>query len=112
MKVHYRFTVRALAIVVTVVCAYFGAWEATNKYVATQNQPAMRVFRDGRFHALDARAPFPFVVIRDEYRAFDNSQLPTGRSAYYFWFFGYEVPLPYEQNHGPVLLPLPPGGFR
>ena len=32
MKFRPRFSLRTLAIVVTLVCAYFGAWEATKKY--------------------------------------------------------------------------------
>ena len=30
---HPRFSIRKLAIVVTLVCAYFGAWEATKRFV-------------------------------------------------------------------------------
>jgi hypothetical protein len=32
MTRRYRFSVRTLAIVVTLVCAYLGAWEATKKW--------------------------------------------------------------------------------
>jgi hypothetical protein len=31
MKLRPRFSVRTLAIFVTLVCAYFGVWEATKK---------------------------------------------------------------------------------
>jgi hypothetical protein len=35
MKFRPRFTVRTLAIVVTLACAYFGAWEATVRGAST-----------------------------------------------------------------------------
>ena len=31
-RIRRRFTIRTLAIVVTLVCTYFGAWEATRRY--------------------------------------------------------------------------------
>ena len=33
-----RFSVRTLAIIVTLVCCYFGAWEATNRHGVPKTQ--------------------------------------------------------------------------
>ena len=88
MKFRPRFTVRTLAIVVTLVCAYFATWEATKRYGAV-------------FHA--ERSPLPFFVIRDV-----AIELPTPPvdprpsryvpnyqrvQRYYLWFFGGEIQL-------------------
>ena len=43
MKFRPRFSVRTLAIFVTLVCCYFAAWEATKRY--------------------DGRSPAPFIHI-------------------------------------------------
>lgn len=39
-----RFSLRTLAILVTLVCSYFGAWEATKKWGSTQmNKPPLEI---------------------------------------------------------------------
>ncbi len=71
-----RFTVRTLAIFVTLVCAYFGAWEATMRY----GIPAMEknvhdpvfIGEDGKeldvtiqgswYYYASPNVPAPFVV--------------------------------------------------
>ena len=54
-----RFSVRTLAIVVTLVCAYFGAWEATKKW----GVPANSFLKDGR--SVTASSPAPFMIRYD-----------------------------------------------
>src|SRR5688572_21586126 len=53
MKIRPRFTVRTLAIFVTLVCAYFGALEATKRYgvpmVIQQEPEAKEVLASGPF---------------------------------------------------------------
>ncbi len=57
MRCRPRFTVRTLAIVVTLVCAYFGAWEST-KWYGINWQSNSCVGED--------RSPAPIIVARDE----------------------------------------------
>jgi hypothetical protein len=48
MRIHPRFTLRAGAIILTLVCAYLGAWEATKRYgIVTEAD----------------RSPMPFLVV-------------------------------------------------
>src|SRR5262245_6774079 len=111
-----QFSVRTLAIFVTLVCAYFGAWEATKRY-GTRLDKTTRFFnyKGGTYsydeYVLDASSPCPFVVRRDVYEM-PNPPLtvvvnPTRR--YYLWLFGTvwkmpidEEPLPHPKRWEPV----------
>ncbi len=79
-----RFSIRTLAIFVTLVCAYFGAWEATKRYGTPQ------VIDD---HWQWSSSPVPFLVRRDE--------LPELKTHYYLWQFGSTFKLPIESEWKP-----------
>ena len=96
------FSVRTLAIFVTLACAYFGAWEATKKY----GQPRLSETLVNRMASFSGsffmRTPAPFLIAADEHdpavsRLYGNKVEPYVRR-YYFWFFGLIVQLPPETN--------------
>ena len=108
-----KFSVRTLVIVVTLVCCYLGAWEATK----TWGIPAIPV---SAYQASELTSPCPFVIVNPE----DSSNKiadsfneiakllggPVGATGekqreVYFWFFGYIAKLPYERADAlPTLL--------
>jgi len=86
-----RFSVKTLAIMVTLTCVYFGAWEATTEWGCPQ---VLGAYWDGT----SVSSPMPFLVVRS---VFTIKQSRRGFYAdtddtYYLWFFGYFVRL-----HGP-----------
>src|SRR5688572_5312529 len=81
-----RFSIRTLAIVVTLVCAYFGAWEATKRHGISDM---------GADPLGEVESPMPFIVRQDEIISTDSVKYATPRR-YYFWFFGAKIKLPYE----------------
>ena len=79
------FTLRTLAIIVTLVGGYFGAWEATKRYGV----------EDVRQHALlraSSVTPIAPLILRT-HAHYPGDRHPEIR--YHFWFFGLvtEVPL-------------------
>lgn len=91
MQFRPRFSVRALAIVVTMICVYFGAWEATKKYgvvTKTQFAPAPLVVVDEveEFHATPIR-----------YSGIGGRIITSEKSRqYYVWLFGPRFRLPFK----------------
>ena len=76
-----KFSIRTLAIFVTLVCAYFGAWEATKKYATYDHKAYAQTGRvvalspDGGVRCPDGeityivygiRTPAPFLLIQAE----------------------------------------------
>jgi hypothetical protein len=118
-----RFSLRTLAIIVTLVCAYFAAWEVTKRYVAREQSRNVP-------NVLATRAIAPLLIARDTVSygvtvngTFNASaskamlELPDGgsltassftilnaRTHYYVWFLGPMVKLPYESNADPFTL--------
>ena len=93
-----RFSVRTLVIVVTLVCCYLGAWEATK----TWGIPAIPV---SAYQASQLTSPCPFVIVNPEDLFTNIAELlgdsraaAEGDREVYFWFFGYVAKLPYEQE--------------
>jgi hypothetical protein len=97
-----RFSVRTLAIFITLVCAYFGAWEVTK----TWGLPTEWPYRDPSTdtNVWIASSPVPFVV---RYELKFSPHLPD-RSHYYLWLFGPQVKLPFESNVKPRLIETDP----
>jgi hypothetical protein len=111
-----RFSLRTLAIAVTLVCAYFGAWEATTKCGVKQftsrhyvggireqdGSPKLRSHFDNdeqeAEYLLEVRrtgivsCPMPFVLSISPWR---QSFYPE-RRCFYIWLFGPTIKLPYE----------------
>ena len=59
-----RFSLRMFAIVVTLICAYFSAWEATKRWGVENMSPGWTKYPDGSYHDLDFQqsAPAPFIL--------------------------------------------------
>lgn len=74
----YRFSIRTLLVAVTLVCCYFGGWEATKRYAVGPLQ----------------NSTVPFVV----YDVFVVHDLKSGsfvyrQRVYYLWTFGPKIRL-------------------
>jgi hypothetical protein len=108
-----RFSVRAMIVFVTLIGAYFGAWEATKKWgvqdlVMRQNPEFVRLalLREGLDpdaawpnewsnsirQANVCTAPVPFVVSEIQMDGIQLDRFFIRR--YYLWFFGKLVELP------------------
>jgi hypothetical protein len=110
-----RFTLRTLAIFVTLVCAYFAAWEVTKRFgvgdvAKSVNNPVFvdqsglvmdNVAKSGSWPYFEVpRSPAPFVITVNRYDSpvvdpFGNidrlgSGQPTRKT--YLWFFGFIFP--------------------
>jgi hypothetical protein len=110
-----KFSVRTLVIVVTLVGAYLGCWEAT-KYNglrdvnirATWGEGGILVFPDDADHpaivpvslGMNAASSVPFIVGIDPPQGAVSieSIIKTSQRHYYFWFFGYIAKLPWERE--------------
>jgi hypothetical protein len=99
-----RFSVRTLAIFVTLVCCYFGAWEVTKRYglrsrdLDTPWFTALETDNHGPtafsgFFCED-RSPAPLIVSRVEHDT--NFMGFKGCRRYYLWLFGPRIKLPFE----------------
>ena len=88
MKVRPRFSVRTLAIVVTLVCAYFAAWGPTKKY----GVPRIQARGLGQT-SVPVASPAPFVLKSVEYDR--DSDYPY-LIRYHLWFFGPVITLPFN----------------
>ena len=76
MKLRPRFALRTLVVIVTLVCAYFGAWEVTKRH--------------------DRNSPAPFVgltFMRGENRPAPGGSNVTIKGKYYLWLFGPTIDL-------------------
>lgn len=98
-----KFSVRTLAIVMTLMCCYAACWSATKRQGVTDvyRFAANQLHEQGRSFALDfqnfmpehlnASATMPFIVGLDSFRT-------QKLRRYYFWFFGYVARLPFERE--------------
>jgi hypothetical protein len=89
-----RFSVRTLAIVVTLVCTYFGAWEVTKKYGVLETQLKMgwqNVALPGELQPStyygESSSPMSFVIIREEFDV-RAGMIFAPQKRYYLWLFG------------------------
>lgn len=94
-----RFTVRTLFLILTLVCAYFGAWEATKKYgVPVEVHHRVNTLADSvSLPKPDASSPMPFVITQTWVRVTQSGPISEARE-YYVWFFGCERRLVMVRN--------------
>ena len=97
-----RFTLRTLAIFVTLVCAYLAAWEATRRYGLPERFSTHELchltyydpFRPGIVY--EPTALMPFVVRYTEFGV--HNRYDQNGDRYYLWFFGSKIKLPFEST--------------
>ena len=112
-RFRFRFSLRTLFIFMTLICAYFGAWEATKRYgvpVARDTPIANVTIVDstgrhgvsvaGDTATANASSPAPFRIARDEWKLEEE---PKGawwdlsqHRCYYLWLFGPRFRLPFK----------------
>jgi hypothetical protein len=116
-RIRPRFSVRTLAIFVTLVCVYFGAWEVTKKYgvertpgvTKTKHSAIISVSADSvppETITVASESPAPFIVSRClyhfEYVAKSQQakqySVVNGPVHYYVWLFGAQFKLPFEST--------------
>lgn len=98
MRFRPRFSIRTLAIFVTLVCAYFGVWEATKRYGVPETHPAAlyeNVPLPNSWIVWGGSSPMPFVVKEYEVGPGREGCCPT---YYYLWLFGPKIKLPFESE--------------
>lgn len=96
-RLRVRFTVRTLAIFVTLICAYFGAWDATKRYgvVAAIEAHSFAAINVGEIPKPTSRegvsSPAPLLIRCEDYEY--PNYCPV---RYYVWLFGViNVKLPW-----------------
>jgi hypothetical protein len=95
-----RFSVRALAIFVTLVCIYFGTWELTRQKAESENW-SLRV---GKYSSSDEySSPLPLILSRhDTGISYVGGKLlakwTSHGTHYYLWLFGPKFKL-FESTH-------------
>src|SRR5688572_30732661 len=85
-----RFSVRTLAIFVTLVCAYFGAWEATRRNVRPRENVASVNYGDNDNPVIvySITVPMPFLIVRHERQLLPDWDTGSElRRGYYLWLF-------------------------
>src|SRR5688500_4247346 len=98
-----RFTLRSLAIVVTLVCAYFGSWPLTRKYGVPQYIPIIPRWQTKKEYLANADSPAPLIV-RQDFIGFEKPATIRGLEAtafkrrYYIWLGVTKIGLPYETS--------------
>jgi hypothetical protein len=107
MKFRPRFSVRTLAIVVTVLCAYFAAWMPTRRAaekIGSPDDPAQWInSSEGRDWTLreNAHSPAPLVMSQVEWQPGDKPPYHARRE-YYLWLFGPKFKLPFSTSYTPA----------
>jgi len=99
-----RFSLRTLAIIVALVCAYFGAWEATKRYIASVRPNDFLRQYEHRYKpvgilsqepTVSLMAPAPLII------QCDTVPLEVGGCTtrhYYIWLLGPVFTLPFEST--------------
>jgi len=96
MARRFRFSIRTLAILITLVCAYFGVWEATKRYSFPNSITAFVETGKSYTVMIDKESPLPLLVLTTELVPDKNPLVELRRC--YFWCFGLTVKLPVERE--------------
>lgn len=101
-----RFSIRTLAIVVTLVCAYFGAWEATKRYGVNEGQVIVgNVGQRGSFFTSEwSPAPLITSCLDHDVTVRDGGVVELRKINgwnYYIWLFGPKIKLPFRSEWHP-----------
>ena len=88
-----RLSVRTLVILVTLVCCYFGLWEATKRQGTKDVVEFIQIP-----YSAEPIAPLLFrhrATLTHSYRPSTKLWQVTDVTTYYFWCFGYVSPFPW-----------------
>lgn len=91
-RLRLRFTLRTLAILVTLVCAYAACWSPT--VTRGEKDVITHIFDSDELPGSNPVVECPLVVSVREFWWPCRSAPP--RNCYYFWFFGFVAKLPFE----------------
>ena len=96
-----RFSIRTLAIVITLACCYAACWGPTKRrgFEAVYNAGyRLSESSEPRGFVLKGteRLPAPLIVVAT--RIQDNDGETSLFRSYYFWFFGFVTKLPWERD--------------
>jgi hypothetical protein len=83
-----RFNLRTLAIVMTLICAYFAAWEVTKRYGFPRINVWYQVSDDERAMPSSVRSPIPFIVVTVEVIKYPDpakAKPSRSRERWYLW---------------------------
>lgn len=103
MARRFRFSIRTLAIVVSLVCAYVGSWPLTAKYGVPQQIPQVPRWATKKVYLFNADSPAPLIIRQDvvvfEYPATIQGLKATDfKRQYYLWLGVTKIRLPYESS--------------
>ena len=95
-----RFSIRTLAIFVTLACVYFGTWELTKRHGVNRLEKSLSESGNGYVPG-GAYSPAPLIICTVEYDFKMLNQVmiangSIGRRRNYVWFFGRIMKLPGE----------------
>jgi len=89
-----RFSLRTLAIVVTLVCAYFAAWPPTKKYGVPFHTWKTPTTPKGDAWIINADSPAPLIVQQDV-EIYETSATNVYKREYYLWLAILKIKLPF-----------------
>ncbi len=100
-----RFSIRTLAILVTLACCYAACWGPTKRQGVQEVKSYAPPIATGERRTQFTRPVAPLLI------AVDNSGTERQCRRYYIWFFGCIAELPYERDFKPPYFP-PSLGYR
>jgi hypothetical protein len=86
----FRFSLRTLAILVTLFCAYLACWLPTKRHAASRMGPWQFVQK--------ATAPLPLLVREDQIHFSSDDFRVRYPRRYYVWLFGPKMELPFKSD--------------
>lgn len=94
----FRFSIRALLIIVALIGAYFGSWDATRRAAAclpASEDRLLSVPERGTCYIQEAASPMPFMIVCEELEA-DSAAIVVKRKRNYAWLFGPQIKLLFD----------------
>jgi hypothetical protein len=94
-----RFSLRTLAILVTLACLYLGCWIPTSTYGVRDVQKQVALETTLKTKVPVPKAPLILEVSTSSAYVFSGTPSSVVTRDYYFWFFGWVAKLPYLSTH-------------
>jgi hypothetical protein len=108
-----RFTIRTLAIFVTLVCAYLGTWDATKRFgMRTVDELAVNqanVAKESGWSGIpsNTRCPAPFIICLTQWwtQKTSKSYINVQSRRHFIWFFGTVIEIRHDPTEGTLVEP-------